>query len=537
MSQFQPEFVDFKFTNSFSSLILDYISKSSGLNDFQSFQFNVDGIKEAIDYRTKYDIDRELLSKILRNQYEKVSGNIFMSNAIKKNIDLLSLENTFTITTGHQLNIFTGPLYFIYKIISAIRLSGELKVEFPKYNFVPLYWMASEDHDLEEISFIYLLGKKIEWKPLEKGAAGKIKCNGIPEIIHSLKSLLKDKYAERVLDLFERAYAGEHTLSEATRIVVHELFSEYGLIILDADEPEMKQNFIHEMKDDVINHSAFHLVNETISEIEKDYKVQVHPREINFFYLGENFRERIIETDGMFSVLNQDIKFSKDELLSEIEKHPEKFSPNVVLRPLYQEKILPDIAYVGGPAEIAYWMEYKKMFEHYGAKLPVLVLRSCALVIDSLSNDRLKKLGFKTVDIFLSEDDLINKYLKSKTEEAFSMESTAKKIESLFNEVSVSVSLIDSTFKASVEAEKQKMLNSLRSLEERLKRAEKKKHETAINQIRKLKEKFFPGKELQERSENLLAFYSLFGNNFLEELFKHLNPLDKKFTILVEESL
>ena len=535
MFQFSGKLVDFNSINAFSPLVLDYLSASEQLDVFQSFLFSEKGFSEAIEYRKKTQTKRDLLSGIIEKQYEKLPDGFSVSAETKQIISSLKNKNTFTVTTGHQLNLFTGPLYFIYKIISTIALSRKLKSKFPQYDFVPLYWMASEDHDLDEINHIHLSGQKITWMPSTKGAAGKIKCEGVLEIIQQVKSTIGNANTEKIISLFETAYHEKNNLSEATRIIIHELFSKDGLIILDADDAELKKNFIDEMKDDVIGHSAFRLVNETIHELERNYKVQVHPREINLFYLGENFRERIVEENGEFKVLNKDILFTKDQLIDELKNHPEKFSPNVVLRPLYQEKILPNIAYVGGPAEISYWLEYKKMFEHYGAKLPVLVLRSCVMILDSNANDKLKKLGLGPEDIFMSEDEIIKKYLRLKTGEEFSLEQLLQKTTGIFEELIPKISSVDPTLKATAEAEMKKITNSLRMLEERVRRAEKRKHETAISQVRKLKEKLFPGKELQERHENILAFYSKYGDSFLKELIERLNPLEKKFTVLIEE--
>src|SRR6185369_8740215 len=280
------------------------------------------------------------------------------------------------------------------------------------------------------------------------------------------------------------------------RIVVHELFSDRGLVIIDADNKHLKKLFIPVMKDDAENQTAFTLVNETISELGKKYKSQVHPREINLFYLDVNYRKRLISNKGSFEVIDTDLRFNKEELFREMESHPEKFSPNVVLRPLYQEKILPNIAYVGGPAEVAYWLEYKKMFEHYGVKLPVLVLRNCLTIVDSDTQNKLTKVGFEPEDIFMTEEELIKKHLRTKQTPEFSIESLLKKTDELFNEAGSQVDAIDPTLKASVEAEKQKIQNSLRMLEEKIRRAEKKKHETTIGQVKRLKEKLFPENKL-----------------------------------------
>ena len=537
MNSFSVKLVDFSSVNSFSALAVDYLSSAEGLKQFQSFDFSNEGFADAIEARKKKPVDRNVLIEVLRKQYSKLENGISSSDKTQKNIDLLGKATTFTVSTGHQLNIFTGPVYFIYKIISAINLSVSLKQRFPQYDFIPVYWMASEDHDLEEINHIHLFGKKIEWKPEGKGASGRTSSKGIPAVISNLKELFQNHNStDRLLKLFSTAYNEKNNLTEATRIIIHELFSEFGLVTLNADDPLLKKLFRSEMEDDAINHTSFKLVEETVRELEKKYKAQVHPREINLFYLRENFRERIVEEAGTFKVLNSELKFSREELINEIKNKPELFSPNVVLRPLYQEKVLPNIAYVGGPAEISYWLQYKKMFEYYHAYLPVLVHRNCVMVMDSASREKLKKLGLSAEDIFLNEEDLVKKYLKKNSPGGFSIDALLNKTDSLFNDAINEINAVDPTLKATAEAEKQKMLNSLKGLDERIRRAEKKKNETALNQLRKLKEKFFPDNKLQERYENILSFYSKFGDDFLKVLIQNLDPFEKKFILLMEDA-
>lgn len=526
----------FESTNSFSRLIVDYLSGEEHLKSFFSFSFDKSGFGEAIRYSQSKEKNRELLCSVIHEQYLQMEGISGIPERTRNGISLLKNQTTFTVTTGHQLNIFTGPLFFIYKIISTISLAKKLKEFFPEYDFVPLYWMASEDHDVDEINHINLFGKKIEWKESSGGAAGKLSCDGIPAIMEEIKVLLgNDSKAGRLMQIFSEAYKENRSLSQATRIIVHELFKEDGLLILDACDARLKKTFIREMKEDVLHHHAYRLVNDAIGELEKKYKAQVHPREINLFYLGDHFRERIVAAGSGYEVMNTGIRFTEKDLMDEIENHPEKFSPNVVLRPLYQETVLPNIAVVGGPAEVSYWLEFKKMFEHHGMSLPVLVLRSCIMILDASSKLKLDKLGILPEEIFLPEDALVKKFLSQQPGDTNWMQSTYARAEDLFNDMIPRVSEKDPTLKPAAEAEKQKVMNGLKALEEKVIRAEKKKHETSVSQVKKIKEKFFPENILQERYENILAMYSKYGDDFLSQLALHVDPLEKKFILLVEE--
>lgn len=535
MPTFSKKALSFEEIRAYPRILLDYLSGQLD-EKYYSYSFSEIGFSEAIDQRSKLPVDRELLHKVISEQYRQLKNKISPSLEVDKNISLVTKLNTFTVSTGHQLTLFTGPVYFIYKIITTINLASKLSGLFPSKNIIPVFWLASEDHDLDEINHIHLFGKKIEWNPPYSGAAGRISATGLKLVIDELKSkFLSNEKAEKMIHLFSNAYQDSHSLSVATRIIVHELFADKGIVVIDPDDERLKSSFVKEMKQDIEHHAAYSIVNETIVELEPNYRAQVHPREINLFYLDKHQRSRIIEKDGGYEVLETNLKFSKEQLRKEIESHPGKFSPNVVLRPLYQEKILPNIGYIGGPAEIAYWLEYKKMFEHFGCRLPVLVMRNSLTIIDAPAQDKLKKLGLLPEDLFLAEEALIKKYIKDKSSGEFSIDRFMRQTESIFDEAISQVSNIDSTLKPSVEAEKQKIQNSLRLLEEKIRRAEKKKYETAIHQLVKLKEKFFPSNALQERHENVLAFYSMYGEDFFNQLYMHLDPFEKKFFLLLED--
>jgi bacillithiol biosynthesis cysteine-adding enzyme BshC len=261
---------------------------------------------------------------------------------------------------------------------------------------------------------------------------------------------------------------------------------------------------------------------------------QATPREINFFYIGEHLRERIIEENGIYKVVNTDLTFSPAEMEAEIEKHLERFSPNVIMRPIYQELILPNLAYIGGGGELAYWLERQTQFEHFGINFPMLVRRNSALWIDANSAKRMEKLGLSIKELWEDFDSLVKIYLKKNAEEEFQLNGEREKLEAIFHQVAKKTESIDPTLVKTVWAEHAKALKSIEHLEVRLVRAEKQKHENAISQIRSLKEKLFPGNGLQERYDNFLAYYLRYGDDFFKVLKDNFDPLEKKFVIIKE---
>src|SRR3989344_4404179 len=226
----KKQHISFEDTKQFSKLFLDYINGESMLRKFYSYSPEIDSFKQAIDDKRKESTNRILLVDVLKKQYSKYSDNSTLSD----NINLLLKKETFTVCTGHQLCLFTGPLYFIYKIISTINLAEALKKKYPENNFVPVYWMATEDNDFEEISSINLFGKKIKWNSDAKGAVGRLNPASLNVVIDELKQILGESAnAKELIQLFKDTYLQHVTISEATRYMVHQLFSEYGLVILD----------------------------------------------------------------------------------------------------------------------------------------------------------------------------------------------------------------------------------------------------------------------------------------------------------------
>ncbi|MGZ4116753.1 MAG: bacillithiol biosynthesis cysteine-adding enzyme BshC [Bacteroidia bacterium] len=516
-------------TRQFSKLLIDYICADNSLRKFYAYEPKIEAFEKAIHHKSKETVNRKVLVEVLKEQYKR--SNI----QAPASVELLLNENTFTVCTGHQLCLFTGPLYFIYKIISTINLAEKLKKQYPENNIIPVYWMATEDHDFEEIKSIHLFGKKISWENIEaRGAVGRLSTQTLNLVLEEIKQLLgSSENADKLADLFTKAYSDHKNMADATRYFVHQLFSEHGLVIIDPDDKKLKSEFVEIIKDDIFNNTNHQLVSATVAELEKTgVKPQVNPREINCFYLLDNIRERIENDGNRYSVLNTNITFTKEELQTEIELHPDRFSPNVVLRPVYQQKILPNIAYVGGPGEIAYWLEYKTMFEHHKIMFPVLIPRNFATITDEKSMNQISKLGFTVNDIFEDTDVLIKKFINKNANTGLSLKEQEDKLVKVFDEISEKATAIDSTLKSTVEAEMQKSVNAIKNIENKLMRAEKQKQETSVNQIKKIKEKYLPEGILQERYDNFIPFYLKSGKQFISGLKEAFDPFEFEMILL-----
>ncbi|MBI1224144.1 MAG: bacillithiol biosynthesis cysteine-adding enzyme BshC [Bacteroidetes bacterium] len=516
----------------FANRDVKYILEEPALRPFYKYPVDIEGFGDAIKDKCKEDIDRHTLVNTLKSQHAYLESH----ESVDANIEKLSLKNTFTLVTAHQPSLFTGPLFYIFKIVSAINLAKSLTVAYPDYNFVPIFISSGEDHDFEEVNHLHLFGKKLVWESGESGPVGEMKTNSLTQVLADLKTILgESESALRLFELIEKIHSKNEKYADAAFELAHELFKEDGLVVLNTNDANLKRVFAPIIKEEILEQPSQSLVNQTIEQLGKvGFPAQASPREINFFYLGDQFRERIVEEDGIFKVLNTKLSFSASEMAAEIDLYPEKFSPNVVMRPIYQEKILPNLAYIGGGGELAYWLERKSQFEHFKLNFPVLVRRNSAMWIDAGSAKKIEKLNIGIDDLWTDTNELVRKYLKENAEFEFSLADEKLELKAAFETIAQKTEKVDPTLVKTVWAEHSKAEKSIEQLEARLLKAEKQKHETAIQQIQNLKEKLFPGGGLQERYENFIPLYLKHGIEFKKVLLENFDPLEKQFVLIVE---
>ncbi len=524
--------LDFRSTNYFSSFICDYLEEKDQIKQLYNRYPKLSNFELQIQDKKKSfkKTSRHILTKTLNQQYKKVSP----SNATQKNIDLLNDDNTFTITTGHQLNLFTGPLYFLYKIFSTINLSEQLKQEYPNYNFVPIYWMASEDHDFEEINYFNFKEKKIKWPSEQTGAVGTFKTENLASVFEAFATQLgKGHNANYLKQLFTQGYLNHTNLADATRYIANELFKSYGLVILDANTAALKQLFIPFATEDLINNAPFKDIEKTNQLLQNlGYKTQVNPRKINLFYLKGQVRERIIFENNTFKVNNTSISWNKESILKELNEFPERFSPNVVLRPLYQEVILPNLCYIGGGGELAYWLQFKSFFNKLKVPFPMLLLRNSVLIKSSKQALKQNKLKISTPDLFLKQNTLITKQVKHVSKITIDLASYKHALQNQFKDMYELAKHTDASFLGAVAAQEKKQLKGITHLEKRLLKAQKRKLKSHLLQVETLQNQLFPNYSLQERQLNFSELYLEHGKTLLDCLKQHLKPLSQQFLVL-----
>lgn len=519
-------------TGYFSKLICDYLAEEHELESFFGRFPKLASFKAQLDEKQASFSDgmRSTLVQQLRDQYHHLAT----SEVTQQNIELLSKSTTFTITTGHQLNLFTGPLYFLYKIISVINLSEQLKKEYSDFDFVPIYWMATEDHDFDEINYFNYEGKKISWNRPDGGAVGEFSTEGIEAVLSEVKKHFGvSDTALSLVDLFEKGYVEHHNLADATRYIANELFKEFGLVIVDGNDAALKRAFTPFASKELTEQLSYKKVTETTERLIKaGYGEQVHPREINLFYLTEGVRERIVEEDGTFYIIETELSFTKEEILNELKEHPERFSPNALLRPLYQEVVLPNLCYVGGGGELAYWFQLKDYFKSVEIPFPIILLRNSALLVPQDHSEKIEKLEVSLPKLFMKQSELQTAYTRQLSEIQIDFSDQKEHLQQQFKDLYQLAEKTDASFKGAVAAQEQKQINGLQHLEKRLLKAQKRKLVDRLERLSTQQDYLFPKQSLQERTVNFSEFYLEHGDQLITILKEALDPLEHQFTIL-----
>jgi bacillithiol biosynthesis cysteine-adding enzyme BshC len=525
------QYIPYSKTGYFNQLVIDFLGEHPNIRPFYSYSPLQPDFEAAIKAKQQHPINRELLVSALQEQYAALE----LDPALQENINSLIHPTTFTVTTAHQPNIFTGYLYFVYKILQTVKLAAQLKQQYPAYNFVPVYYMGSEDNDLDELGSIFLDGKTITWNTNQEGAVGRMRPEGFDTLIEQVQyGIGYGEHAEELISLLKQAYLEQPNIQDATLFLVNKLFGKYGLVVLVPDNPAFKKQFIPVMEEELWHHTSQGIVSKTIAAISQHYKVQANPREINLFYLAEGIRQRIVKEGEKWEVLNTNLSFTAAELKKELHEHPERFSPNVILRGLFQETILPNLAFIGGGGEIAYWLELKQLFVHHQVPFPVLLLRNSFLFVDAGSNERLEKLGLSVTSLFGDTETLVNNFVQEHTNAALCLKDEYSAIEKLFDELEAKARSIDITLVASTASERKKAVKSVGKLEHKFLKAEKKKFAWQTEQIWQLKNHLFPANSLQERKENFMPWYAKEGPAFFDKILAAATPVTDQFCIVVE---
>ncbi|MBW8521795.1 bacillithiol biosynthesis cysteine-adding enzyme BshC [Chryseobacterium chendengshani] len=513
---------------SIPQLVKDFLNHE--IEGFENYTFSFDNFAEHIHLKqNSFDqFQRGIIVNVFKEQLSKLQLSVMQ----KQNIENLNSPDTFTVTTGHQLNLFSGPVFFIYKILQTIKTCSNLREKFPDYNFVPVYWMASEDHDFAEINHFKTENNYYEINERSGGPVGRININDTFFISEFEKEFKDSIFGTELILMLKEAYKIGNNLTEAIKILVNRLFSDFGLLILDGDSKELKNQIKDVFKDELINFSLHQTSKNKVDFLTEKYgKVQVNPREINLFYLSET-RDRIDFDGKNYIIVDTDKKFSQEEILSELENFPERFSPNALMRPLYQEKVLPNLAYIGGNAEIMYWLELKDYFSKLSIPFPILIPRNSMLFIKEKTLGKIEKLDLKIEDFFQNFTKITNAKILDKNSVLESLDKQENIIINNFSELKSLAETTEKSFGNMVKAEEVRQLKSFKRMKKRLLHAEKIKQNELLERLESLFLNVHPAKTWQERIFNFAVFFADYGYEWLEACLEEMEVEQSKLIIV-----
>jgi bacillithiol synthase len=523
----------------FSRLFIDYIDNFERVKDFFIGDFRDKNLwlsrLQAVTHR---DIDRSTLAQVLLNQNRDYHCGI----KTLANIDLLLNENTVAVVTGQQVGLFTGPLYTLYKILTTLKLTEQLSQQYPEYNFVPVFWIEGEDHDIEEVSSFSFLNASNELHQLHYpqgeqtgvsniGAVGSVHLDeSISTLFSNLhQSLLTTEFSPKVFELFETAYQKGMTFSRAFVHLLNVLLEDSGLIFFDPHNPDTKKILKPIFEQELNNISRTCQLVITQSELlEKQYHAQVKPRAVNLFFFYNGGRYAIEPREQGFSLKGTRRSFSKEEMLGFLNTDPNLFSPNVILRPICQDYIFPTLAYVAGPSEVAYFAQFKLLYENFNIPEPIIYPRCSATIVEDRIQKIINKYGLQSKDFFTDLGALKERITASisdfKVEELFS--NTFGTVSESLTSLKDGLESIDPTLVPAMENTLARMQGALNSLKEKTISAQVRQHEISLRQLDKVAISLFPNSNLQEREMNVIYFLNKYGLEFLRWLRSEL-VLDK----------
>ncbi|WP_378103559.1 bacillithiol biosynthesis cysteine-adding enzyme BshC [Chryseobacterium sp. sg2396] len=520
--------ISFQDIESIPQLVKDFLNHN--IKGFEENTFSLDHFKKQIHKKQEsFTADqRNILADTITSQL----AHLKLSSKQKEHLSNLRDSNTFTITTGHQLNLFSGPVFFVYKILQTIKTSSYLKQNFPDFNFVPIYWMASEDHDFAEINHFKTENHFYEINEKSGGAVGRITASDTFFISEFEKEFKDHIFGTELILMLKEAYKVGNTLTQAIQTLVNRLFSEFGLLIVDGDSKELKEQIRETFKDELLNFSLYKNSEDKVNFLTRKYgKVQVNPREINLFYLSET-RDRIDFDGKKYSIVDKNISFTKEEILNELESHPERFSPNALMRPVYQETILPNLAYIGGNAEIMYWLELKDYFSEIDIPFPILIPRNSMLFLKEKTIGKIDKLNLKIEDFFRNFTAVTNTKILEDNAILKALEQKESLLIAQFSELKALAETTEKSFGNIVKAEEIRQLKSFKRMKKRLLHAEKIKRSELLERLEKLFLDVNPSGTWQERVFNFSVFFADHGYSWLETCLEEMQIDESKLIIV-----
>lgn len=537
--------IDFSEIPNASDLFLDFINDFEKVKDYYKIDFR--DKKSYPDFFNKIcerdNPNKERLVKIIKDQYTSFN----QSEKTLQNINLLGEDKTIAVFTGQQVGILGGPIYTIYKLFTAIKLCEELKDEFPEYNFVPVFWMAGDDHDFDEISSLNLVSKENDITKLtysdghppefNRGSVGTLTFeNSIQEFKQLVKDNLREtEFSESLFKLIDNVISTELTLNSSFFNLIYQIFDDTGLIIFNPQDKEVKRLlqpiFSKELVDYKKHTKDLLLVS---ADLDDTYHAQVKIKPINLFLSDETGRHLIEPVENEYRLKGKRKRITEEEILDIVEKEPERFSANVLLRPICEDYIFPTGFYIGGPGEISYYAQAISLYKHYGLQHPIVFPRASATIVEGNIGKILIKYNLSTKDFlqdpYVLKEKVVSSLSEHNLEDNFNQ--TSEKITEALESLTSLLNKVDNNLSSVAESSKSKISHQLDVLKNKSLKAQENKFDSALRQISKAQNLIYPNNNLQERELTILNFVNKYGFDFFDWLYNELKVQEFKHQIL-----
>jgi bacillithiol biosynthesis cysteine-adding enzyme BshC len=535
---YKTELVDFDKILKTSPLFVDYTRDFQAVKDL--FYQDPRNLEEFFtlteDPRLLYS-KRHEVQQLLREYNERLGA----PDQVLSNITRFRYDGTFCVMTGQQPGILGGPMYTLYKVITAIKLAKTL-TEKSRSDFIPLFWNASEDHDLAEINRFYFLqnGSLVkEQLPLEPEGwpiADIYAGDALYDLVDQLEEVLPG--TEHSAEVFEllRDCAGP-SLSESFSRLMLRLFGKYGLVC--AEPHDFRNLSIPILAQEITNHekvlNAFRSATQNI--VDKGYQPQIEEKEhLNLFYHYGGPRHRVFLEGNTVTVEGTDISMDVNDFASHLHRHPDRFSNGVVLRPLVQDYIFPSVAYICGPAEVAYFAQLKELYREFEIAMPILFPRVSATIVKEKIKRKLTWNELRLEDFYRDEFDPVKIFEERHAELASFFDEKEKGINDLLSHLGERVVDVDPSLESAYERALKGVAGNLEGLRTKTMNAILGKKNQGESEVTLLRNHLMPKQKPQERVLSWMAFLNLYGTGFIEKLMESVDIFSFSHHIIFPES-
>ncbi len=519
-----------------SALYLGYLDSSPAvLSMFRHPGPTLNTLERMVRDKGVPSIKRKAIVSILKQQNEKFG----CGECTRKNIEDLIQADAVAVLTGQQVGLFTGPLYTIYKTMTAIRLAAELRAR--RIKAIPIFWMESEDHDLAEATHISVIGPDQsggnlldQLFPQAGESARPVGSIQFPDSIKKIVNNYVDSttglnWSDEIRSQLLSAYRPGATFSESFAAIMVQLFGSYGLVLFDPQDPAAKalaapvfSKAIQSV--DVINAS----LRERDRELESSgFHTQVSMADDStvLFYRENHDRRLLTKVQDGFAVKGTGTRFSADELLRLSEKAPERFSPNVLLRPIVQDSLFPTVAYVGGPSEVAYFAQVEALYRIFGRPMPMVWPRASFTLVGPEVVSIMGRRRLSLLDILQGKKHLLQKLVPA-SDATKTLTVLRDRLESGFAAIQPDIATIDASLEAAMENARRKITHNLEGLEARIAALDASRNTSTIQEAQLLLDNCLPALTPQEREIGVHPFMARYGPSMIDSLYS-LIPLEK----------